>query len=95
MNKLYYSNKHGLGFITVVALIACMLTLVACTDSKNATRILEDEGLTSVQITGYKWFACSKDDTYHTGFTAIKTGKQVNGVVCAGLFFKGSTVRYF
>lgn len=41
-------------------------------------------------------FGCSEDDTYQTEFKArnISSGKTVKGVVCEGLLFKGSTIRF-
>lgn len=71
-----------------------MFLCVSCTDESTATRVLEFEGVTEIQFTGYDWFACSKDDTFHTGFNGVKNGKKISGVVCSGLLFKGSTVRY-
>lgn len=71
------------------------LSLMACTNAKDATRVLEENGYTNVQITGYNWLSCSKDDSVHTGFTAKSpNGHQVIGTVCAGLLFKNSTIRF-
>lgn len=76
-------------------LIVATLALGACTDPQSATRILTSQGFTDVRMDGYNWFACSKDDTYHTGFTAKSvTGTMVSGTVCEGLIFKNSTVRF-
>lgn len=76
-------------------IIAALAALAACTDPSTATRVLEDQGYTSVQMTGYNFMACSKDDTFHTGFTAKSpNGRQVSGTVCAGAFFKNSTIRF-
>jgi hypothetical protein len=77
------------------AIVLILILLAACTDPKDATRILADQGYTNIQITGYSWFSCSKDDTYRTGFTATApSGRQVSGTVCAGLLFKNSTIRF-
>lgn len=68
--------------------------LAACTNPDQATRILQDAGYSEVKLTGYRLMACSKDDTYADGFEAKgPTGRKVTGVVCAGLFFKASTIR--
>lgn len=76
------------------AIAAAVLLLAGCTQSSRAREALEAQGFRDVQITGYRWFGCSKDDTFHTGFTAkAPTGKQVGGVVCSD-FFKGATIRY-
>ena len=76
-------------FALVVALVA------GCTAPKKATRLLESQGYTDVEITGYKFWGCSEDDRFHTGFRAKGvTGREVSGVVCSGLIFKGATVRF-
>lgn len=76
-------------------MLVCSLLLASCTNPKGARKTLDGAGFSNVQITGYKWFACSKDDFYHTGFKAVgPTGKTVEGCVCEGLFIKNSTIRY-
>lgn len=80
----------------LAVILAITLSLAACTDEKKAQRVLEESGFTHVETTGYRWFACSKDDDRHTGFKATgPTGRPVEGVVCSpGWFsFKNSTVR--
>jgi hypothetical protein len=74
--------------------ILSALVLTACTQPDDSKRVLESAGYTNVQTGGYDFFNCSEDDTFKTRFTATgPNGKQVAGVVCAGLFFKGSTIR--
>jgi hypothetical protein len=76
-------------------LLLAALLLVGCTSESDAMRALSAEGYKDVKFTGYDWFACAKDDTFHTGFTAInRDGKVVSGVVCSGLVFKNATIRY-
>jgi len=76
----------------VIAAIALLST--GCTQPDHALQVLESQGYTDIQIQGYDWFNCSKDDTYHDKFTAKgPSGKTVSGVVCTGMFFKGSTIR--
>lgn len=71
-----------------------VLCLAGCTDSGIATRALEGAGYSNISMTGYDWFACGRDDFYHTGFAAKgPTGKEVRGVVCSGLIFKAATIR--
>lgn len=71
------------------------LALVGCTDVENTVRVLEQNGYTDVKTTGYDWLACSKDDGTSTGFVATSpSGHQVKGAVCAGYFFKSSTIRF-
>lgn len=78
---------------TVLA-IACLASLVACSNPDKATSSLTGAGYSKIEITGFRWTGCGKDDTYSTGFKAKgPTGVQVSGVVCSGMFFKGSTIR--
>jgi len=65
------------------------------TDKEDTTRVLQDAGLTPKEVGGFAWFQCGKDDTYATKFTAVsKDNRTVEGAVCKGLFFKGSTIRF-
>lgn len=76
-------------------MLIAVLALTACTDANEATKALEDSGYKNIKIEGYSFIGCSKDDAYHTEFTATgATGRQVNGVVCGG-WLKGSTIRMF
>lgn len=75
-------------------ILLLMLVLSACTNEKEASRVLQLDGFTNPTFTGYKWFDCSTGDFYHTGFSATKNGQQVSGVVCSGLLFKSSTIRF-
>ena len=75
-------------------LIAVILLLNACTKADDIRKYAEEQGWKSYTVTGYRWLACSKDDFYHTGFTAVtRDGKTVTGVICSGAFFKGATMR--
>ena len=77
-----------------VAILITAALLCGCTQPDTARRVLADAGYSNVQMHGYDWFACGKDDTYADKFTATgPSGRQVSGVVCAGLMFKGATVR--
>lgn len=67
--------------------------LTSCADGNKASRILEEQGYNSIRITGYRFWGCSEDDNFVTGFEAkTSTSKTVTGVVCGG-FLKGSTIR--
>lgn len=77
-----------------IMIIFCLF-LTGCTNKNDAYNALDDAGFKNIQITGYSFFACSKDDFYHTGFIAInQNGKQVKGTVCSGFLFKNSTIRF-
>lgn len=72
-----------------------LLLLAGCTDEANTVRTLESAGFTDVHTTGYAFWECGKDDTFHTGFTAKNpAGKQVSGTVCCGMWTKGCTIRF-
>jgi hypothetical protein len=80
--------------IMISILVVALISAAGCTDPQSARKALLAAGYSNVEITGYDWFACSKDDTYSTAFRATgPTGVQVEGAVCQGLLFKGSTIR--
>ena len=77
-------------------IIALTLTtlLVGCSDSDTATKALRGAGYTGIKTTGYSWFACGRDDSFATGFTAKgPTGVPVTGAVCSSLLIKNATIR--
>ena len=76
-------------------LLGAALLLASCgVNPITATRALEAQGLTNVQIEGYSWLGCGKEDTFASNFSATGVnGAAVTGQVCQGLF-KGTTVRY-
>lgn len=77
------------------AILGAALLLAACTDEPRALHALSDASLTPVSVGGYSWFGCGKDDQYATKFIATNAnGKRVTGVVCAGFWFKGQTIRF-
>ncbi len=76
-----------------IAVVLSLCLLTSCTQPDESYKVLSDQGYTNIETTGYKAFACSKDDTFHTGFTATSVaGKPVSGTVCSG-WLKGSTIR--
>jgi len=77
----------------IVALSLIAALSAGCTSSGDATRALQGAGYTNIELTGYRFFGCGEDDTFHTGFQAVgPTGQRVSGVVCSGVL-KGATVR--
>jgi opacity protein-like surface antigen len=79
--------------IAVAALLAA-LALTSCNvDSNDAYRLLTQEGVNSVKLTGYAFFGCSKGDDFSTKFTGVKNGVPVKGTICGGVF-KNYTIRY-
>ena len=82
--------KEWTWMIVGLALALC----VGCTSPNRTTQALEAEGYTEIEITGYKAFKCSEEDTFSTGFKAVnEAGKTVEGAVCCGVL-KGCTIRY-
>ena len=82
-------------FILVLILICVILWVCTNTNKEEARQALQANSFRSIQLQGYKWFACAKDDWSHTGFTAINVnGQIVEGVVCCGLLFKNCTIRF-
>jgi hypothetical protein len=88
-------TKGGLLALLLIVIVGGLIALFAgVTDEGTAARILDAEGVTQIEYTGYDWAACGMDGWYRTGFTGLRNGKPVRGVVCSGLLFKASTVRY-
>ncbi|MFY3534617.1 MULTISPECIES: hypothetical protein [Achromobacter] len=80
-----------------ILIIALAMAVAGCTDAQNAHRLLTNSGYSDIQITGYRWFGCSEDDTVRTGFTAKGPGgAHVSGIVCQGWgwFTKAATIRF-
>lgn len=84
-----------------VLLVATIIGLIAffifgpstCTRPNQTRRVLEAQGYTEVQITGWRLFAGDRGDLFSTGFRAkAPNGTQVTGAVTSGAF-KGNTVR--
>lgn len=84
MTKLNESTKtflfQAILAIIFLAIFIGVMSLVGCTNKKEAKEILEAEGYTDIQITGYNHFSCSEKDQYKTGFKA----KTVKGVFVEG-----------
>jgi len=83
--------KKVFSFLLVLSLLA----LVGCSNKKDAEKALSNAGYTHINAGGYSWFSCGRDDFYSTKFSAKNpAGKSVQGTVCSGLLFKGSTIRF-
>lgn len=75
------------------SLLLSVFILASCTDQDGAERTLRQAGYKDIEITGYRPFMKSEDDTYSTGFRATSpAGYQVTGAVTGGPF-KGNTIR--
>lgn len=79
--------------VSVILMLCIGAAFIGITDKSAVDEYAKVEGWTDVKLTGYSFFACSKDDWYHTGFEAKKNGIPIKGTVCSGLLFKGKTLR--
>lgn len=78
----------------IVLMVSVFLWVSGCSDAPEANRVLNSQGYTHVQLTGYKFFGCGRYDYWRTGFVAKSpNGTNVVGVVCSGVF-KGATIRF-
>lgn len=69
--------------------------LTACTRPDKSREVLQQEGYTNIEITGWSPFMCSEDDEWSTGFEATNAaGQRVEGTVCCGTLTKGCTIRH-
>lgn len=75
----------------VIATITMLIS--SCSDPENAERVLQSNGYTNIEITGWEPLMKSEDDMYSTGFRATSpSGQIVEGVVTGGML-KGNTIR--
>ncbi len=81
----------------LLLLVLCSFIFVSCTsqtDFEKGKRMLEQQGYTSVENIGYRFFCCGKGDNFSTGFSAIdKDGNEITGAFCSGIL-KGITIRF-
>lgn len=78
----------------VMTALTMLLTATGCTKPDATRKTLEAQGYTQIEITGWKMFGCSEDDSHHTGFRARgANGQEVTGVACSGVL-KGTTLRF-
>ena len=91
----YKQALHVVGIILIVFIFAgIMLNFEGCTDFDGATRALEANGFTQIEMTGWRPLSASQNDFYCTGFKAKSpNGTMVEGTVTKGLMFKGNTIR--
>jgi hypothetical protein len=93
MTKDRWDGLRILFAITVGAFLLSMLLVTGCTDPRGTARVLEQNGYTDVEITGWRPLAADKGDYFATGFRAKSvTGTEVTGTVTRG-WFKGNTIR--
>lgn len=77
----------------IIIAILCIL-IASCTNHEKAIEVLQKQGYTNIEITGYEFGACAEEDVFHTGFIATSpSGYVVSGLVCSG-WINGSTIRF-
>lgn len=78
-------------------LTACFL-IASCTsdnDFEKGKKILEQQGFTEIEKTGYSAFCCSDDEHYSTGFKCKDSkGEIYKGCFCSRGITKGITIRW-
>ena len=76
-----------LQLVVIAVFLVNVLFLGGCTDAPKATNLLQSQGYSQVEITGYSFFGCGESDAWRTGFKATSpNGQRVEGVVCEGVF---------
>lgn len=84
--------------IGLFAIIIAFVVGSSCTDEEAARSVLEDEGYTNIELNGYAYGRCSKNDSTCTEFKATgPSGREVKGAVGCGRTGcgKACTVRIF
>lgn len=80
--------------LILAAALITVFALTACTSAVDTNKALTSAGFTNIEINGYSFFGCGKEDTFRTKFTATNPqGQRVEGVVCSA-WFKGATIRF-
>lgn len=95
MQWVHYLKFKGTKMKNYILVVVAALMIQGCTKPEKTTRLLQSQGFTDIQITGYRMFICSQQDTVSTGFKAKSINNEnVSGSVCGGLILKGLTIRY-
>lgn len=91
--KKFIENIKLVSIIIAIVLAVYFVIPYSCTRPNDTKRILEQNGYTSVKITGYRPFMATKGDSSSTGFEAISpNGSKVTGAV-TGKPIGGYTIR--
>lgn len=86
-------DSSTLVFKIIGVIIWLLIAPFACTSKQSKVEtILEQEGITEVEVKGFQYFTCGSD-SFNRGFTGVKNGRRIEGAVCEG-WLKGYTVRY-
>lgn len=60
--------------------------------AQDYEHVLEVQGYTNIELTGYSWSDCGSGDVYNSTWEAELNGQPVKGVSCKGLL-KSFTTR--
>ncbi len=74
-------------------ILLSLVLMTGCANPDKTTYVLQNDGYSDINITGYKAFSCAEEDLYATGFTARKNGNFIIGTVCGGGGV-GYTIRF-
>lgn len=92
-------SAASITIIVISCLIAGFILLLALSGScsmpsEDAEDLLERQGYTEIEMTGYAPLACGQGDVTSSGFRAKSpNGSKVKGTVCCGAL-KGCTIRF-
>lgn len=85
---------HILVYVSAIFVALLAMPSACSLDPVRAKKVLEHNGVSDVQVTGYRWFGCGHGDTFRTGWKGVSAqGKAVGGCVGCG-WLKGCTVRF-
>jgi hypothetical protein len=83
--------KH---FFLLLITLAILSGCTSSNDFETGAKQLKQQGYTDIEMTGHKFFCCSDDESFSTGFKAKNSeGEIVTGCFCSELF-KGVTIRF-
>jgi hypothetical protein len=82
--------------LRVIFLASC-IAIASCSsksDFDKGKKLLEQQGYTDVNNTGYSIFCCDEKDTFSTGFACKdRNGDKVSGCFCSS-YLKALTIRF-
>ncbi|TGJ99820.1 hypothetical protein EHO57_13735 [Leptospira langatensis] len=78
----------------VIVIVAILSIGYVDPENEKSRQLLEMEGFSQIQITGFRFLGCAEEDDLAIGFKAIKNGFTVTGTICSSFFGKGHTIRY-
>ena len=85
----------GISIILIVISITVPTSIfMGWSNEAKTVEVLEANGYTGIEITGWRPWMANENDWYSTGFRATApNGRRVSGAVTGGGWFRGYTVR--